>query len=592
MLLDVGQDVLSSLFEWTQNLPTNTSMTVYSALEVSATEPTTAPSSWDTVTKDGSIPNLGTGSITNTWLWIKIEMATSDTGETPSIDDLDPQVTFDVSSPTVGEDLDTAAEWNDNNSTSNVTVTGDTLVLGSGGDSGYRVSDPIDLSPIFNFQSAAINYTIDEEKGQRLIPDLTSHLSGAATGVPVSSWKDYSSNYLWEAFDRTTAYFQANGFYAYHVPFWVGFVFAEPKIVNAYHFRFYAYYPTAFELLATNDGINFDVLDSYGGEDYSSDADFYRIISPFNSTAYRNYYLKIYTFSGYGGNVYVRELQFYTAAFELRSAIVESATEPTTPPADSEFTTIENGATAIPGISVGDDLRGKWLWLKQAFDCDWDKPVLTDCAVSLTGGSSLSLKLSDLADWQNYDSVSNIAAVSDLRLNPTSGIWEPSSYDTIPEIISEAVQDNSDNRMTGEELEVLDATDFDDTNGYDYTTGDLDVGIVAYNVMTDTYFEIDEIHINETVYKITEEIPIIDGTVVESKIDIGFPKGFDDSYDYSQIKVYASISGSSWQLCTNNSTIPGAAVDTVMSSDTIQFKIEIPNDLPSTYGIILNFYIR
>jgi hypothetical protein len=94
----------NSILNWTEYLPISGSISVSTALEQSGTVPTTPPVVWDTATLGMEVPNLPSDT-TNYWLWIKIELGTSDSSFTPSVSDFtigfekDSNITFNCVIP-------------------------------------------------------------------------------------------------------------------------------------------------------------------------------------------------------------------------------------------------------------------------------------------------------------------------------------------------------------------------------------------------------------------------------------------------------------------------------------------------------------
>lgn len=79
-------DVFNSIAQWTETKPTGTDITVYTGL---STSDTTEPSTWTEQTSNGgAIQSISENEdLTGKYLWVKIELETTDTGKTPAVSD-------------------------------------------------------------------------------------------------------------------------------------------------------------------------------------------------------------------------------------------------------------------------------------------------------------------------------------------------------------------------------------------------------------------------------------------------------------------------------------------------------------------------
>jgi len=84
----------SSLMEWTETIPENTEINIYTKVTVSEEMPTVAPETWQLAANGQEIPEIeDAADLTNHWLWVKQELKTTDLNFAPRLHSLTETVT-------------------------------------------------------------------------------------------------------------------------------------------------------------------------------------------------------------------------------------------------------------------------------------------------------------------------------------------------------------------------------------------------------------------------------------------------------------------------------------------------------------------
>jgi len=234
---------------------------------------------------------------------------------------------------------------------------------------GYRITNPLSLDDIKSVESSEIIWS--EASFGSLVPIMTDYTQPEGEVTYSTEDTEWGPRYAWKAFNRSASTLD-DGWQAASTTGWVQYKFVSQVKVLRYtvqatgsstHSPGRA--PKDWTLEGSNDGTNYDTLDTQSGESFGAyDKKIYTVSTP----GIYQYYRFNVTATGDGSDLNVGNIQYYSydddySSFELFGNLtIYTAVTNNNTDLPSSWQEPTNG-NSIPNISVGDDLTGKYLWV-------------------------------------------------------------------------------------------------------------------------------------------------------------------------------------------------------------------------------------
>lgn len=199
-------------------------------------------------------------------------------------------------------------------------------------------------------------------------------------------------------------------------------------------------------------------------------------------------------------------------------------------------------------------------------------------------------KIWDGAAWRAViskdDAVHGATGDTDWHYRDGADVWSKVDAINFTEAAEKAIAypENQNDTLT---IEALTSAEWTSTGGMT-SDGYFNMAFVFSSPIDNLYPAIENVYADDArqIFSDAVNLEPYNGKIAGSKIEWSI-KITDSSYDYSQVKVYACLTGGTWTECTRNEAIPGITAGMDTTGVNLQFKITTPLDYPDESKIIL-----